>query len=58
MVNGVAVVDKEKCVACMKCINICPKKLFHLDLTNQKQLLNVSHLIQEKLLEIIVALVV
>ena len=30
MVNGVAVVDKEKCVACMKCINICPKKIISL----------------------------
>ncbi len=30
MVNGVAVVDKEKCVSCMKCINICPKKIIKL----------------------------
>lgn len=30
IVNGVAVVDKEKCVACMKCINICPKNIIKL----------------------------
>ena len=30
MVNGVAQVDKEKCVACMKCINICPKGIIKL----------------------------
>ena len=27
IVNGVAVVDKEKCVACGKCIATCPNKL-------------------------------
>ena len=27
VINGVAVVDKEKCVACGKCIAACPKKL-------------------------------
>lgn len=27
VVNGVAVVDKEKCKACGKCIEACPKKL-------------------------------
>ncbi|MDE5590749.1 MAG: RnfABCDGE type electron transport complex subunit B [Acetatifactor sp.] len=27
VVNGVAVVDKEKCKACGKCIAVCPKKL-------------------------------
>ena len=30
IVNGVAVVDKEKCVACGKCVNICPKNLIEL----------------------------
>lgn len=28
--NGVAVVDKEKCKACGKCIDVCPKKLISL----------------------------
>lgn len=28
--NGIAVVDKEKCVACGKCIKACPKKLIEL----------------------------
>ena len=30
VVNGVAVVDKEKCKACGKCIAVCPKKLIAL----------------------------
>ena len=30
IVNGVAVVDKEKCVACKKCIDICPRHLITL----------------------------
>lgn len=28
--NGVAVVDEEKCVQCMKCIEICPKQIIEL----------------------------
>ena len=30
IVNGIAVVDKEKCVSCGKCIKECPKKLIEL----------------------------
>ena len=30
VVNGVAVVDKEKCVACGKCIATCPNNLIEL----------------------------
>ena len=30
IVDGVAVVDKEKCVACKKCISICPKNIIDL----------------------------
>lgn len=30
MVNGVAVIDKEKCTSCMKCIEICPRKIIEL----------------------------
>ncbi len=30
MVNGVAVVNREKCTACMKCIEICPKNIIDL----------------------------
>ncbi len=30
VVNGIAVVDKEKCVACGKCIATCPKSLIEL----------------------------
>lgn len=30
VVNGIAVVDKEKCVACGKCIATCPKALIEL----------------------------
>ncbi len=30
MVNGIAVVDKEECKACGKCIDICPRHLIDL----------------------------
>ncbi|MCR5254577.1 MAG: RnfABCDGE type electron transport complex subunit B [Acetatifactor sp.] len=30
VVNGIAVVDKEKCKACGKCVDICPKHLIEL----------------------------
>ncbi len=30
VVNGVAVVDKEKCKACGKCVEVCPKNLISL----------------------------
>lgn len=30
MVNGLAVVNKEKCTACMKCIQTCPKGIIEL----------------------------
>lgn len=30
MVNGLAVINREKCTACMKCIEICPKKIIEL----------------------------
>ena len=30
VVNGVAVVDKEKCKACGKCVEVCPKHLISL----------------------------
>lgn len=30
VINGIAVVDKEKCKACGKCIEVCPKKLISL----------------------------
>ena len=29
IVNGVAIVNKELCVACGKCIEACPKNLIH-----------------------------
>lgn len=28
--NGIAVVDKERCIACGKCVDICPRKLIKL----------------------------
>lgn len=30
MVDGLAVVNKDKCTACMKCIEVCPKKIIEL----------------------------
>lgn len=30
MIDGLAVIDKDKCTACMKCIDICPKKIIEL----------------------------
>ncbi|MCK9443891.1 MAG: RnfABCDGE type electron transport complex subunit B [Tissierellaceae bacterium] len=30
MINGVAFVDKDKCTACMKCIEVCPKGIIEL----------------------------
>lgn len=30
MVDGVAVVNKDKCTACMKCIEVCPKSIIEL----------------------------
>jgi len=36
IVNGIAVVDREKCVACKKCIAACPKKLIELVPYNNK----------------------
>lgn len=30
MVDGVAVIDREKCTACLKCVDICPKKIIEM----------------------------
>lgn len=38
VVNGIAMVDKEKCVACGKCIRECPKQLIELVPYEQKQI--------------------
>lgn len=37
VVNGIAVVDKEKCKACGKCMSVCPKKLINLIPYDAKQ---------------------
>jgi len=37
IVDGVAVVDKEKCTACGKCVNACPKHLIELVPESSKQ---------------------
>lgn len=29
IVNGLAVIDPEKCTACGKCVEVCPKKVIH-----------------------------
>ena len=36
IIDGVAVVDEEKCTNCKKCIEICPKKIIDLKLYNIK----------------------
>ena len=36
LVDGIAIVDKEKCVACMKCIKTCPKHVIELVPYKQK----------------------
>lgn len=38
VVNGIAVVDKEKCKACGKCIAVCPKQLISLVPYDAKQI--------------------
>lgn len=42
IVDGIAVVDKEKCVSCKKCIEICPKNLIELVPYNSKTVVNCS----------------
>lgn len=42
IVDGIALVDKEKCTACGKCITACPKKLIQLVPYAQKQLVQCS----------------
>ena len=42
VVNGVAVVDKEKCVACGKCVAACPKQLIELVPYKAKHLVQCS----------------
>ena len=42
IVDGVAVVDKEECKACSKCIAACPKKLIELVPYDQKHLVQCS----------------
>jgi len=42
IVNGVAVVDKEECKACGKCIAVCPKNLIELVPYDQEHLVQCS----------------
>lgn len=42
IVNGVAVVDKDRCKACGKCIEVCPKKLISLIPYSAKQIVACS----------------
>ena len=42
VVNGIAVVDKEKCKACGKCIEVCPKHLISLSPYSAKQVVACS----------------
>lgn len=42
IVDGVALVDREACKACSKCIDVCPKKLIELVPYEQKHLVQCS----------------
>jgi ferredoxin len=42
IVNGIAVIDKEKCKACGKCVEICPKHLISLIPYTAKQVVACS----------------
>lgn len=42
IVDGVAVVDKEKCKACGKCIAVCPRHLIELIPYEQKHMVQCS----------------
>lgn len=42
VVNGVAVVDESKCVACKKCIKVCPQGIIHLTPYGQKTFVRCS----------------
>ncbi|MCR4597305.1 MAG: RnfABCDGE type electron transport complex subunit B [Lachnospiraceae bacterium] len=42
VVNGVAVVDKEKCKACGKCVDVCPKHLITLIPYNTEYMVSCS----------------
>lgn len=35
MQNGIAVVDKEKCTGCAKCVKVCPKSLIEVTLSDK-----------------------
>ena len=30
------IIDKEKCIACGKCVELCPKKILYIDETSEK----------------------
>jgi len=36
VVDGLAVVDEEKCTACGKCVDVCPRNIIELHTTNQR----------------------
>ena len=42
IVNGVAIVDENKCVACKKCTNVCPQKIIHLTPYGEKAFVQCS----------------
>lgn len=42
VVNGVAIVDPEKCTACKRCIKICPKNIIDLTPYGQKAIVQCS----------------
>ncbi len=37
VIDGVAIIDEEKCVMCGKCIEVCPKSIIHIKPANLLQ---------------------
>jgi|SaaInlStandDraft_3_1057020.scaffolds.fasta_scaffold290785_2 NAD-dependent dihydropyrimidine dehydrogenase PreA subunit len=34
MINKIVIIDEENCIACGKCVEICPRKILYIDMQN------------------------